>query len=156
PPARIQFDQYRGDIARFLADTDSEPTVAGSLFLRDRQGDDWVVLESFVRKTDPLAEKGWRGLQEKSAVDTLLVRAGSSRRLLAALKEETRHDFRDLVESNGHTDCCYVGEVGRFGPSCPHRHGELRAVEIGGESLEIVPAVEQYTWEGNILDCSIG
>ncbi|ARF75931.1 hypothetical protein B7C62_29435 [Kitasatospora albolonga] len=156
PPARIQFDRYRGDIVRFLADTDSEPTVAGSLFLRDRQGDDWVVLESFVRKTDPLAEKGWRGLQEKSAVDTLLVRAGSSRRLLAALKEETRHDFRDLVESNGHTDCCYVGEVGRFGPSCPHRHGELRAVEIGGESLEIVPAVEQYTWEGNILDCSIG
>ena len=27
---------------------------------------------------------------------------------------------------------------------------------MGGKPFQVVPTVEQYTWEGNILDCSIG
>ncbi|MFF9778942.1 hypothetical protein ACF1HJ_35535 [Streptomyces sp. NPDC013978] len=54
------------------------------------------------------------------------------------------------------TDCCYIGEVGRIGPNCPHRHDTLRQVTIGGKQIGVVPAIEQYTWEGSILDCSIG
>ena len=57
---------------------------------------------------------------------------------------------------NGHTDCCYVGEVGRSGPTCYHRHDKLRQVDFGGKPFQVVPTVEQYTWEGGILDCSIG
>jgi hypothetical protein len=156
PPARLDFNRYRGDVRKFLADTESEPTVHSSMFVRDRDGNDWVLLESYVQKVDPLAEKGWRGLQERSAIDTLLVQAGSSKAFLAALPNEPRHDIHDLVDSNGHTDCCYVGEVGRVGPSCPHRHDLLRPVSIGGKSFQAVPTIEGYTWEGNILDCSIG
>ncbi|MFF8444117.1 hypothetical protein ACF07U_25025 [Streptomyces californicus] len=156
PPGRLDFSRYRGDIRRFLADSASEPTVAGSLFVRDREGQDWVVLESFVKKVDPLADKGWRGLQEKGAIDTLLIKADAASTLLNALRDESRHDPRNLVDSNGHTDCCYVGEVGRVGPSCPHRHDALRSVSIGGKVVEVVPTIEQYTWEGSILDCSIG
>jgi hypothetical protein len=155
-PARLDFGRYRGDVRKFLADTESEPTVASSMFVRDRDGNEWVVLESFVKKVDPLADKGWGGLQEHSVIDTLLIKAGSSKAFLAALPDEPRHDIRDLVDSHGHTDCCYVGEVGRVGPSCPHRHDALRPVSIGGKSFQTVPTIEQYTWEGSILDCSIG
>lgn len=156
PPARLDFSRYQGDIKRFLADTASEPTIASSTFVRDRDGNDWVVLESFVKKVDPRAHKGWRGLQEQSAIDTLLITAGDARRFLADLPDEPRHKIRDLLDSHGHTDCCYVGEVGRIGPTCYHRHDKLRQVEIEDKSFRVVATVEQYAWEGSILDCSIG
>jgi len=156
PPARLDFSRYQGDIKRFLADTASEPTVASSMFVRDRDGNDWVVIESSVKKVDPLAHKGWRGLQEHSAIDTLLITTGDAQAFLAALPDEPRHEIRDLLDSNGHTDCCYVGEVGRAGPTCYHRHDKLRQADIGNKSFQVVAAVEQYAWEGSILDCSIG
>lgn len=156
PPAPLDFKRYQGDINRFLADTASEPTVAGSLFVRDRDGTDWVVLDSFIKQVDPLAHKGWRGLQEQSSVHTLLTTAGDAKAFLAAIPGRPRHEILNLVDTNGHTDCCYVGEVGREGPTCYHRHYELRQVDIGGKSFQIVPTVEQYAWEGSLLDCSIG
>ena len=155
PPARLDFKRYQGDVRRFLADTVSEPTVSGSLSVRDRNGNDWVVLDSFVKQVDPLAHKGWRGLQEQSSIHTLLTTASDAKALLAALPREPRHELLDLVDNNGHTDCCYVGEVGRVGPTCYHRHDKLRQLEIEGKSFQVVPTVEQYTWEGSILDCSI-
>lgn len=156
PPARLDFSRYQGDIKRFLADTGSEPTVAGSMFVRDRDGNDWVALESFVKKVDPLAHKGWRGLQEQGALDTLLIAARDAQAFLASLPEEPRHDIRDLVDSHGHTDCCYVGEVGRVGPSCYHRHDQLQQANVGDSAFRVLATAEQYAWEGSLLDCSIG
>ena len=156
PPRRLDFRRYQGDVRRFLADTASEPTVAGSLFVRDRDGNDWVVLDGFMRQVDPLAHKGWRGLQEKSGIDTLLITAGDAKAFLAAIPDEPRFEIHDLIDSSGHTDCCYVGEIGRVGPTCYHRHDNLRQISMGGKSFQAVPTVEQYMWEGNILDCSIG
>jgi hypothetical protein len=156
PPARVDFKRYRGDIGLFLADTESEPMVAQSMFVQDLGGNDWVVLESFVKKVDPLAHKGWRGLQEHSWIDTLLMASEEAETFLAALQDEPRREIRDLVDLHGHVDCCYIGEVGRVGPRCPHRHDALRTVAIGGKSFQVVLPIEQYTWEGSILDCSIG
>lgn len=156
PPSRLDFNRYRGDVKRFLADVDSEPTVARSTFVRDRDGDEWVVLGSFVKQVDPMAAKGWRGLQQRSAIDTLLITAGDAEAFLAALPDEPHHEIRDLIDSHGHTDCCDVGEVGRVGPKCAHRHEGLRPATIGDRSFSIVPTTERYTWEGGILDCSIG
>ncbi len=156
PPGRLDFKQYQGDVRRFLADTASEPAVGNALFLRDRDGNDWVVLNSSIKQVDPLAHKGWRGLQEQSSIHTLLTTAGESKALLAALPENPRFEVQDLLDDTGHTDCCYVGEVGRTGPICYHRHDYLQQVAIRGTSFLAVPTVEQYAWEGNILDCSIG
>ena len=156
PPGRLDFGQYRGDIRRFLADVSSEPAAAASLILQDSEGNEWVVLDSFIKQSDPRAHKGWRGLQQTSGIDTLLTMADNSKAFLAALREASDQDIRDLIDSNGHTDCCYVGEVGRSGPTCYHRHDKLRPVSIDGASLQAVPTVEQYMWEGSILDCSIG
>lgn len=156
PPAFLDFKRYQGDILRFLADTGTEPTVAGSLFVRDRDGNDWAVLDSYIKQVDPMADKGWRGLQETSTMDTLLISAGKTKAFLAATPGEPRFEIHDLIDSHGHTDCCYVGEVGRTGPACYHQHDKPRQVGMGGKPFQVVPTVEQYTWEGSILDCSIG
>jgi hypothetical protein len=155
PPARLDFKPYRGDVRRFLADTASEPTIDRSLLLQEQDSTDWVVLDGFMRQVDPRAHKGWRGLDQASGINTLLTPAGSSRKLVTALQGKPRHELHDLFDSNGHIDCCYVGEVGRSGPTCYHRHDQLRRVSMGGKSFEAVPTVEEYTWEGSILDCSI-
>jgi hypothetical protein len=155
PPARLDFKRYQGDVLRFLADTETEPTAASSLFVRDRDGNDWVVLDGYMKQVDPLADKSWRGLQETVALDTVLITAGEAKAFLAAIPAEPRFEIRDLTDSHGHIDCCYVGEVGRTGPTCGHRHDKPRQVTMGGKPFQVVPTVEQYTWEGNILDCSI-
>lgn len=156
PPARLHFKQYQGDVLRFLADTATEPTITRSLFVRDRDGHDWVVLNGYMKQIDPLADKGWRGLQETIALDTVLITAGEAKAFLATVPAKPRVEIHDLIDSHGHIDCCYVGEVGRIGPACSyHRHDKPRQVSMGGQPFQVVPTVERYTWEGNILDCSI-
>ena len=70
-------------------------------------------IASFVKQVDPLAHKGWRGPQQTSGIDTLLTTADSSKAFLTALRRSSDQGIRDLIDSQGHTDCCYVGEVGR-------------------------------------------
>lgn len=72
PATDLDFRRYHGDIHQLLADTGTEPTIESSTILRDTSGTDWIVLESFVRATDPAAHKSWRGLQQSCTVDTLL------------------------------------------------------------------------------------
>jgi hypothetical protein len=156
PPTPLDFKRYQGDVLRFLADTGTEPTVASSLFMRDRDGNDWVVLDSYINQVDPLADKGWRGLEETTALHTVLLAAGEAKAFLAGMPSERRFEIDDLIDSHGHIDCCYVGEVGRTGPACDHRHDKPRQVTMGGKPFQVVPTVEPYTWEGSILDCSIG
>ncbi|MFC4109999.1 hypothetical protein ACFOX0_29255 [Micromonospora zhanjiangensis] len=156
PPANLDFRRYRGDIQRLLAETATEPTLATSLFLRDRDGNDWVVLESYIKKIDPAAHESWRGLQETSTVDTLLIAAGQAPEFLAALAGCSRNTINDLLDTHGHIDCCYVGEVSRTGPACYHRHAEFETIEVADRSFNVGRTVEPYTWEGNIFDCSIG
>ncbi len=156
PPGSLDFSRYKGDARQFLADTDSEPSITASSTLRDSSGTDWVVLDGFVSHVDPSANRGWRGLQERSSLETLLVPANESESLLARLDGQPHHQVRDLVDLHGHVDCCYVGEVGRVGPNCPHRHDELQPTTVEESEFHIVPTIEEYTWEGSLLDCSIG
>jgi hypothetical protein len=155
PPTRLDFGPYHGNAKRFLADVESEPTVDSSVFVREENGDAWVVLDSFVKKVDPLAHKGWRGLQELTTVHTLLIKTVDAQAFLAALPVEPHHEIRDLVDSNGHTDCCYVGEVGRVELTCYHRRDHLRQADIGDMHFRAVATVERYSWEGGSFDCSI-
>src|ERR1700722_19718945 len=84
-----------------------------------------------------------------------LITAGEAKAFLAAVPDKPRFEIHDLIDSHGHIDCCYIGEVGRTGPTCGHRHDQPRQVSMDGKPFQVVPTVEQYTWEGNILDCSI-
>ncbi|MEV4237048.1 hypothetical protein AB0J47_17935 [Nocardia sp. NPDC049737] len=156
PPVRLDFGRYRQDITAFLTDTDSEPNIANSAFVRDLDGNDWIVLESEIRKVDPVGHHGWRGLQEKSAIESLLVAADDARDFLAWLPNPVHHAMGgDLTDSYGHVGCCYVGEVGRIGPACYHRHDDVREKYLGGKSFKIMATAERYKWEGGSYDCSI-
>jgi hypothetical protein len=156
PPMPLDFKPYQGNVLRFLADTASEPTVVGSLRLGDRDGADWVVLDSQVKQVDPRARKGWRGLQQFTSVHTLLTPADGAKALLTALSKQPHNEVLDVAGSSGHGDCCYVGEVGRIGPTCHHRYDRLGQVDLGGKSFQVVPTVEHYLWQGSTRDCSIG
>ncbi|MFI7024752.1 hypothetical protein ACIBMZ_18745 [Micromonospora sp. NPDC049900] len=156
PPADLDFRRYHGNIQKLLADTDTEPTIDNSAFLHDTNGTDWIVLESFTKTTDPAAHKSWRGLQQSCSVDTLLIASTDANPFLTALAEQTRHATLDLVDSHGHVDCCYVGEIGRTGPPCYHRHAGFETVTVAGKQFAIGRTVEPYAWEGSIYDCSIG
>ncbi|WP_143133865.1 hypothetical protein [Actinoplanes philippinensis] len=156
PAVDLEFRHYHGDIQRLLADTATEPTISNSTFLRDTDGTDWVVLESSTRVTDPAAHKSWRGLQQSCSVHTLLIAATGAAGFLTTLAERSRYRALDLIDSHGHVDCCYVGEVGRAGPACHHRHAGFDTVSVADKRFTIGRTVEPYTWEGNIYDCSIG
>jgi hypothetical protein len=156
PPGGLDFSRYKGDAKQFLTDIPTEPSIAKSSILIDSSGTAWVVLDSFTKQADPLAHQGWRGLQQVSAIDTVLIPTRDSERFIAAIRDRPHHDVRDLVDTHGHVDCCYVGEVGRIGPNCPHRHSELRPVTVGEADFQLVSTIEQYTWEGSLLDCSVG
>ena len=156
PPADLDFRRYHGDIQQLLAETDTEPTIDNSVFLRDTDGTGWIVLESFIKTIDPAAHKSWRGLQQSCSVDTLLIAAADADPFLTSLAEQTRHRTLDLVDNHGHVDCCYVGEVGRTGPPCYHRHAGFETVSVAGKQFTIGHTVEPYAWEGNVYDCSIG
>jgi hypothetical protein len=60
------------------------------------------------------------------------------------------------MDSQGHIDCCYFGELGWREMGGANRHdGPLTLTRGGAMALTITPTVERYTWEGVIWDCSI-
>lgn len=155
PIRRMDFTQYHGSIRDFLKDTTTEPTLEGSLFTRDLDGDLWVVLNGYVETVDPLARHGWRGLQEQDTIDTVLVAHSDSRAMLEAIHGDPYYDTHHFSDTHGHVDCCYLGEVGRASPICYHRHKKPWQVEEGAQTFTIAATTESYNWEGNIQDCSL-
>jgi hypothetical protein len=156
PTDRVDFRAYDSNIGRFLEDRRTEPTPGTSVRLTDAYGDEWIVLDGWTRHNDPFADKSWRGLFQQVRVDTLLVPATQADALLEQLSAEaTYRRVGERANFNGHTDCCFVGEIGRVGPRCYQRHDALEPLELDGRSFELVSPIEGYAWEGSILDCSI-
>jgi hypothetical protein len=156
PLAELDFNRYKGSIEALAKDRASEPSIEDLLFAEDEDGESWVVLEGFARQVDPQSSKSWRGIQQQSAVHTIFMPSGDANRLLTAMPTMSRNDLLDLMDTHGHVDCCYIGEVGRVGPACPNRHDVLHPLPIDEISVEAVATTEKYAWEGGILDCSIG
>ncbi|MFC0504844.1 hypothetical protein [Micromonospora costi] len=116
-----------------------------------------MVLESYIKRIDPAGHKSWRGPQEASMVDTLLVAAADARKFVTALAGKDHNFVHDLLDTDGHVDCCYLADVGRTGPRCYHRHDRFQPIEAAGwQTVHHGRTVEAYAWEGNIRDCSIG
>ncbi len=75
---------------------------------------------------------------------------------MAALQKEPRHEVRDLIDTHGHADCCYVGEISRVGLACGHREDALRPISVADKSWQVVATTEEYISKASIYDCSIG
>jgi hypothetical protein len=153
PPAKISFAQYQNNLDLFIDDVASEPSLRDVLVVKDSEEHDWVVLDAYIQQTDPQAAKGWRGLRQVLGVDTWFAADKSSPQLLKML-QKLRSRGHDLIDTHGHTDCCYFGEIGWVDRACYYRHAEWR--EYGDSNvIRLVATAESYAWEGSILDCSI-
>lgn len=155
PVTSVNFEPYRSDIRRFLSDRESEPTISKSIMFQDSQGDYWIFLDGSIRQVDPLADKSWRGIQQTEVIDTFLVPAKEAVELVESVANMDRDAVRDITDWHGHTDCCFVGEVGRIAPACHHRHDALEQRKLKSKTFHTVSPVEHFIWEGGILDCSI-
>lgn len=156
PPAQIDFRRYRGSIDAFIDDRESEPTLDRVSILNDDAGDSWVLLDAYISQGDPQASKSWLGLQQNLALNSWFVPRDEARELLPNLADLRRQRFHDLVDSHGHVDCCYMGEIGWIPHSCYNRHADFTEIEFANRTWKLVSTVEDYTWEGSLLDCSIG
>jgi len=156
PPGRLDFTRFGGSIDRFLADRASEPTLDRVSFVTDSDGEKWFLLYAYLSQGDPEADKSWLGLQQPFVLDSWLAPRDQASGLLPHLPRLRRSDRWDLADDHGHVDCCYAGEIGWTPHACPHRQADSRRIEAADQQWQLVPAVETYTWEGSLLDCSIG
>ena len=155
PPASIDFARYRGDIARFIEDRASEPTLDKMAFVTDATGARWVLLDASISQGDPAEDKNWQGLQQPFALDSWFSPKSEAASLLPHLAELRHVDHWDLVDTHGHVDCCYAGEVGWSPHACRHFHRDFHEIEADGRHWRIVPTTETVVWEGSLYDCSI-
>jgi hypothetical protein len=156
PPAAINFQQLGGSLTKFVRDIGSEPTLDKVVLVSDSSGEQWVMLDAGLAQGDPEADKPWRGLQQSFYLNSWFVPAEAAERALRHLPAVIRNDRHDLIDTHGHVDCCYFGEIGWTPHNCSNRHADLVEVEIDGESFSVVSTVEDYLWEGSLYDCSIG
>jgi hypothetical protein len=160
PPGSVDFDNYGGDSEAFLSDRDSLPYPDQIARLTDEAGQSWILLDAGLTHTArPDRDDGdqWADRQFYS-FRTWLVAAQDATVTAAALPAELRRRSfgSDLVDSQGHTDCCYFGELGWRDMDCPNRHaGPLHVTSVDETTLTMTPTTERYTWEGSIWDCSI-
>ncbi len=156
PPAAINFQQLGGSLTRFVRDIGSEPTLDKVVLVGDSTGEQWVMLDASLAQGDPEADKPWRGLQQSFYLNSWFVPAGAAECALRHLAAIVRNDRHDVIDTHGHVDCCYFGEIGWTPHNCSKRHADLVDVEIDGETFSVVSTVEDYLWEGSLYDCSIG
>lgn len=156
PPGQLDLKQFGGSIDRFLADTSSEPTLERVGCVADNHGERWFLLDAYLSQGDPSTDKRWLGLQQPFALDSWLAPRDQAARLLPHLPQLRKSNRWDLIDQQGHVDCCYAGEIGWTPHTCYHRHAEFRTIEAADRRWQIVPTVETVSWEGSILDCSIG
>ena len=155
PPGRLDFTRFGESIDKFLADRASEPTLDRVSFVTDSEGETWFLLDAYLSQGDPEADKSWRGLQQPFALDSWLAPRDQAAALLPYLPQ-LRATRPDLVDDQGHIDCCYAGEIGWTPHSCYYRHADFQTIEAADRQWQLAHAVETVTWEGSLLDCSIG
>lgn len=155
PPASLTFSRYHGDVDSFISDRESEPGLDRVAFLTDTSERQWIVLESFWQQSDPDVDR-WYGLDQTTALASWLAPTSKGLDLLACLSQIRQLNRHDLLDTHGHVDGCYFGEIGWTPRECYHKHGEILDLEHDGLIWPIVAAIEMYTWEGSLYDCSIG
>jgi hypothetical protein len=155
PPARIDFRRFDGDVDKFIADEQSAPDLKSVIKIADSDGDDWIVLDANFSQGDPEADKGWLGLQQPFSFHSWFVPKAKGRKMLKEIAERRRSDRHGLIDSHGHIDCCYIGEIGWTPHVCYHRKPGSAGSGFEGLDPPLVSSVETYCWEGSILDCSI-
>ena len=160
PPGSVDFDRYGGDSQAFLNDRETLPYPDRIARLMDDVGQPWIVLDaSFTHTARPMSDEPGRWTDRQFySLRSWLVAPADLQEIVTALPGELEdHTFAsDLIDSQGHIDCCYFGELGWREMGCYNRHDRsLTVTTADAITLTMTPTVEEYTWEGVIWDCSI-
>jgi hypothetical protein len=158
-PVSVDFESYGTDYNAFLGDHATLPRPESVVRVLDDDGNSWLILDAYV--SERLRSSDDANREENAQFYSLvssIVKCDQIDQVVAAFPRELRNDPIHLafIHSSGHTDCCYVGELGWRNTSCPHRHAdELLLIDQPPSSFMGYVTVEKYLWEGNVWDCSI-
>jgi hypothetical protein len=155
PPGKVEFSRYAGSVNALLDDRDSEPTLETTAFVVDENGVSWVLLDAWIQQGDPEAEEFRLGLQQDFNLNTWFVPQAQAADLVIKLATVGSVNHSDLLDSQGHVDCCYFGEIGLTSHECFYAQRAFRGIESDDRTWQLVQTFEAYSWEGSILDCSI-
>jgi len=160
-PGEIEFDAYEGDSIAFLDDQATLPTPERVGRLTDGTGGTWIVLYEHVLQTlKPAEDKArYEADQQLFTLGSWLTERDEAATKLATLITNRLRDgfsLDHILDSSGHTDCCYFGELGWRAMRCPYRQPDAEVlIEKTGVELSAYPTVEHYLWESVTWDCSI-
>lgn len=157
PGLPLSFVSYGGSVQEFLADHKTEPLPDRVAYATDQDGHTWIPLCWYERQMSPKSLLGSddKRFDQTHSFVTWFAKSADAVPAVERLAQARRDDRIHFVDINGHIDCCYFGELGSSN-SCSHRRAEWSTMELGDRSVEMVAATEDYSWEGNVLDCSIG
>jgi hypothetical protein len=159
-PGSVDSDIYAGDYRTFLNDHQTLPYPGRIGRLMDSVGQSWLLLYGHVTQGMRPEQTDVELAADRQfySLHSWLAPRGEAGAVAAAIPAKLKgHSFSsDLVDSNGHINCCYFGELGWREMKCPFRHdAPSTLVTDNGTSLTVTPTVESYLWEGVTWDCSI-
>lgn len=163
PSRRPDYRRYRAREDRFYDDQATLPLAESVLRYSDHSGRSWIILDGRLASRDldaPDRHGHWDeyyGLEQWAHVASWLIPKESLEQVCDAVLSELEDGMRsDLLDRHGHTDCCYLGELGWRENRCPHRHADSYDLSLGdGTVVPIYFTTEDYTAEGSGFDCSI-
>lgn len=123
----------------------------------DKSGTSWIALDgalnSFAPESDDPGE--YRGLEEWCQIHSWFVPVTKADRATTLLLGAVQSHTSEVLDTHGHGQCCYLGEMGWRQADCYNRH--IRSVELPdpkGQPLPIYITAEPYSWEDG-FDCSM-
>ncbi|MDQ3657290.1 MAG: hypothetical protein M3457_19725 [Chloroflexota bacterium] len=153
PP--LAFARYHGDIDRFVDDRASYPMAINAAQALDDTGDVWIALNGYEEQSERTDDRGAKSLNQLLYQYSALVPQKSARHDVEQMIAAWRHRSYEF-DHHGHVGCCYADEIGWSRRVCPYRVDRARVIENRDKSVSVIDTTEGYTWEGNVLDCSIG
>ena len=157
PPGALDFSTYHGDLSEFLDDNATVPYPIRACPVLDKAGEKWLLVDALTVQREPqrVDEGSYRGMEQSCRLNSWLVTASEAVNLADCLAEMSRQQRSDLT-NQGHTSCCYFGELGWRDSGCHRRQPCLRPIPVvGSDSFVAADVVEDYTWESSSLDCSL-
>ena len=159
-PGGVDFAAYGADYRAFLADHATLPRPENVARVADGLGRTWLMLYAHSGQNARAAEveRQYEGDEQFYSLNSWLVARSDLAAAVKALPAELQRDspHLGLMDSGGHIDCCYFGELGWLDVNCPHRYMSARTlIPQEDAAIQGFATTEQYTWEGVIWDCSI-
>jgi hypothetical protein len=152
------FARYKLDAKAFLEDEGDVPTAEGLVRIRDSSNRSWIAVDGIFNAFDPESDDPgeYRGLEQWCHLHGWFVQLKDRRRAHRVLMDAARNQMSDVVDIHGHSDCCYIGELGWRPFNCYHRRlSPLPVEDPPRRDLLVYSTAESYSWSGSGFDCSI-